>query len=528
MTDLPAQAPEPAISRAPRWVPSLIWVVPLVAALVGISLLVHEIRNAGPTIEITFATAEGIEPGKTKVKFKSVDIGNVTAVRLSEDRTAAVVEIALNQSAEDFAVADSRFWVVRPRLAGATVSGLGTLLSGVYIGVDAGKSGEKRTRFKGLEQPPAVSSDVPGTRYVLHAEDIGSLDVGSPVYFRRLQAGQVERFALDPDGRRITVGVFVRAPYDGFVTQRTRFWHASGIDMSFDASGFKLRTQSLTTIVAGGIAFEPPRGEDDDPHAADGTSFALAASYDAAIKTPDGEPQTVLIRFTDSVRGLAAGAPVDFRGVTIGSVRDVRLVYDEKTDTYVAPVTAVIYPERLGEAAPKTSGAPVSIAERLVKRGLRAQLKTGNLITGQLYVSLDFHPEAPAAHARADADGTIEVPAIPGELGELQASVRAILKKIEAVPFEELGHEAQRTLVTLNKTLARLDTTLANTDSKLLPELRDSLRTISATLAGDSPTQQDTRAALRAMTDAARSLKALADGIDRNPESLLRGRRNDR
>ncbi|SBW11911.1 Paraquat-inducible protein B [uncultured Alphaproteobacteria bacterium] len=527
MTDFPKQAPEPDVARAPRWVPSLIWVVPIVAGLIGLSLLIHEIRNAGPTIEITFATAEGIEPGKTKVKFKNVDIGNVTGVRLSEDRSAAVVEVALDQSAADFAVEDSRFWVVRPRLAGATVSGLGTLLSGVYIGVDAGRSKQERTRFAGLETPPVVSSDVPGTRFVLHAEDIGSLDVGAPVYFRRLQAGQVERFALDPDGRRITLGVFIRSPYDGFVTPRTRFWHASGIDVSFDASGFKLQTQSLTTIVAGGIAFEPPEEEAGDARAAPGTAFALAASHDAAVKTPDGEPQTVVMRFSESVRGLAPGAPVDFRGVTIGRVKSVGLTHDAATDAYFAPVAAVIYPERLGEAAP-TGNAPLKIAERLVRRGLRAQLKTGNLVTGQLYVALDFLPEAVPAHAALTDDGAIAIPTVPGELGEIQASLRAILKKVEAMPLDDLAREAQRTLVTLNKTLARLDTTLAGANAELIPELRDSLRTIGATLAQDSPTQQDTRAALRAMTDAARSLKALADNLERNPESLIRGRRNDR
>lgn len=527
MTDLPKQAPEPDVARSPRWVPSLIWLVPIVAGLIGLSLLIHEFRNAGPTIEVTFATAEGIEPGKTKVKFKNVDIGSVTEVRLSDDRSAAVVKIALNQSAADFAVEDSRFWVVRPRLAGATVSGLGTLLSGVYIGVDAGRSKQERSRFTGLETPPVVSSDVPGTRFVLRAEDIGSLDVGAPVYFRRLQAGQVERFSLDPDGRRITLGVFIRAPYDGFVTQRTRFWHASGIDMSFDASGFKLQTQSLTTIVAGGIAFEPPDDEADPARASEGATFSLARSYDQAIKTPDGEPQTVVIRFAESVRGLAVGAPVDFRGVTIGQVKSVRLVRDSRTETYFAPVTAVIYPERLGEAAPNGKD-PEAVAQRLVDRGLRAQLRTGNLLTGQLYVALDFHPDAPPARAAALADGTMEIPAIPGELGEIQASLRAILKKIEGVPFDDLGREAQRTLVTLNKTLARLDTTLAGANAELIPELRDSLRTIGATLAQDAPAQQDTRAALRAMTDAARSLKALADGLERNPESLIRGRRNDR
>lgn len=525
--DLPPQAPEPRVSRSPRWVPSLIWLVPLVAALIGGTLMIRQIRSTGPTIEVEFPTAEGITAGKTKVKYKNVDIGDVTEVHLSEDRAKAVVTVELQRNAEDFAAADSRFWVVRPRLAGATVTGLGTLLSGAYIGVDGGRSAERQEHFVGLETPPVVTSDEPGKRYVLHADDIGSLDVGAPVYFRRIQVGHLEQFSLDDDGKSITVGIFVRAPYDRFITRETRFWHASGVDLSFDAGGLKLQTQSLATILLGGIAFEPLPGTEISAASPEGEDFTLASDRATAIKTPDGAPQTVVFSFRNTVRGLAVGAPVDFHGVTIGSVRSIHLTHDAKTDSYLAPVTAVIYPERLGEAA-EGGGTSQARAAALVKRGLRAQLRPGNLLTGQMYVALDFFPDAaPAKLAMLDG-GAVQLPTVDAEMIEIQTQVRSILKKVEGVPFDEIGKEARDTLVTLNKTLKRLDGVMADAKSDTLPELKDSLRAISQTLSGDSPTQQDTRAALRAMTDAARALKSLADGLERNPESLIRGRSSDR
>jgi paraquat-inducible protein B len=509
--------PEPTVSASPRWLPSLIWAVPLVAALIGLSLAVQAVRQKGPEITVSFASAEGIEPGKTKVKFKNVDIGEVRSVRLADDRKRVVAEIALDKSAESFAVADSRFWVVRPRLGGSGISGLGTLMSGAYIGIDAGNSAERRKHFEGLEDPPVVASDVPGNRFVLSAHDIGSLDVGSPVYFRRIAVGHVESFALEDDGRGIRLEVFVKSPYDRFVTADSRFWHASGIDLNLSADGVKLQTQSLAAIMIGGVAFETPG---DGAPAASGTRFDLATDREEAVRTPDGEPQTVVLRFQGSVRGLTIGAPVDFRGVRIGQVVALGIDYDPAADAFSAPVTAVIYPDRLGSPSFSGKSASAVRARHLIKRGLRAQLRTGSLLTGQLYVALDFFPEAKPAALIVGKDGLPELPTIPGDMEELQQQVRAILKKLDAVPFDEIGRN-------LNRVLVRLDGLSAETQRELLPELRASLAAIAQTLAADAPAQQDARAALRAMAEAARSLKALADGLDRQPESLIRGRKDD-
>lgn len=535
MTDLPPlnALPEPIVEPPAKWRLSMVWAIPLLAAVIGLSLVVQSLWDRGPTITVSFASAEGIEQGKTKVKYKDVDIGDVKSVKLSPDRSRVVVTIELVKDARQLAVDDSRFWVVRPRFAGSGVSGLGTLLSGSYIGVDAGHSSDDRSDFVGLDSPPVVASDVPGHRFKLEAEDIGSLDVGSPVYFRRIEVGHVESFALEPDGHRIALGIFIKSPYDRFVTANSRFWQASGVDLRLDSAGVRLETQSLATILMGGIAFETPVGG-DAAAAADGAEFSLAADHAQAVKVPDGNSETVILRFRQSVRGLAVGAPVDFRGIEIGVVRSIDLAFDAVTGDFSAPVTVDIYPGRLtanADPGPSDRAKKVARVADLVKRGLRAQLRTGSLLTGQLYVAMDFFPDTPPVRFDSRAE-PLELPTVPSELDELHQQVQSILSKLDKVPFDTLGQDAHRAMVSLDAVLKRVDSLAQHADGDILPEIRDSLaemrRTMEATqasLAEDSPLQQDTRQALRGVAEVTRSLKALSDSLNRHPESLVRGKK---
>lgn len=534
-SDVSSPPSQPRIVHPRRGRPSLVWGIPIVAALIGLALVVQNLSQRGPTITVSFASAEGIEPGKTKVKYKNVDIGDVKSVALTEDRTRVEATIDLVKDAASFAVEGSRFWVVRPRLAGSGISGLGTLLSGSYIAVDAGRGDKRVTAFVGEEEPPVVSSDVPGRRFVLHADDIGSLDVGSPVFFRRIQVGHVERFNLDPDGNRITLGIFVKSPYDRFVTTESRFWHASGVDLRLDASGVKLQTQSLATILLGGVAFENP-GVSPVKLADEGRHFNLAVDRMEALKSPDGEPQTLVLRFRQSIRGLSVGAPVDFRGVEIGRVRSLEVLYDASAGEFISPVVVDIYPQRLGQ----TNGAfakdappqeRLAMLADLIRRGLRAQLRSGNLLTGQLYVALDFFPKAASARFDPRSEPP-ELPTVPSDLQELQSQVQGILRKLDQIPFDTLGQDAHRVMASLEATLKRLDALAERTDREALPEISQAVRNLSQTLeviqgsmAGDAPLQQETRQALRGMSEAARSIKALTDSLERNPEALLTGKK---
>ncbi|KAA5604049.1 MCE family protein [Roseospira marina] len=559
---------EPEIVQTRRWRPSLVWGIPLVAALIGLGLLFNVLAARGPTITVSFASAEGIEAGTTKVTYRDVDIGSVTDVGLSEDRSRVVATIDLVKEAESFAVEGTRFWVVRPRFAGSGISGIGTLLSGSYIAVDPGNGDSRVTTFTGEEDPPVVPSDVPGRRYVLHADELGSLDIGSPVYFRGIQVGQVERFSLEPDRPRLQLGVFVKAPYDRFVTLDTRFWHASGIDLRMDASGVTLQTQSIATVMLGGVAFEAPDGAPPADPAEEGHTFTLASDHTEAMKATDSDPQTLVLHFDESIRGLSVGAPVDFRGVDIGRIRSMDIVYNDARATFTSRVVVDTYPQRLGGAIAtfsrdSTPEARLAMLSELVDRGLRAQLRSGNLFTGRLYVALDVFPEA--APARFDADQSPpELPTVPGDLQALQQQAQAVLQKLSQIPFDTLAEDVHGVLTAAKGTLTRLESVADQVDRDTMPEVQSVLTGLTATvtrlqtlaetvntavlpevvragrtatqtlrgiddsMAGDSPLQQEARQALRAVTEAARSLKALTDSLERNPEALLTGRPSDR
>ncbi|HIH2746932.1 MlaD family protein [Burkholderia aenigmatica] len=524
--------PDPVIATRAGWLPSLVWLVPLVAALIGIGLVVKSVLERGPEITISFRNADGLEPGKTRVKYKDVEIGTVKAIKLAKDLSHVLVDVQLTKDADTFAVKDSRFWVVRPRVGASGVSGLGTLLSGAYIGVDAGRSKIDATAFSGLETPPAVTGDQRGTQYTLRGDSLGSIDIGSPVYYRRVQVGQVVGFSLDPLGTGVTFTVFVNAPYDQYVHTNSRWWQASGVDLRLDSSGLKLNTQSLATVILGGIAFQAPVDQPAGAVATHDTVFALGADETQAMRDPDGERVPVVMNFNQSLRGLSVGAPVDFRGIVLGEVTNIGIDYDPKTKGFTMPVTMNIYPERLGKRFRDTirsKGEPArrEILQRLVEHGLRGQLRTGNLLTSQLYVALDFFPAASAVKLDVNQE-TIELPTVPNTLDELQLQVADIAKKLDKVPFDQIGANLNSTLANADKLFKQLDTQVAPAARDTLSAAKQTFTTAEATLQQDSPLQSDVRGALKELTQTLRSLNMLADYLERHPESLLQGKPGDK
>lgn len=527
----PPELPEAVVTRRSGWLPSLVWLVPLVAALIGIGLVVKSVFDRGPEITISFRSAEGLEPGKTQVKYKDVEIGTVKTIKLSKDLSHVLVDVQLKKEAEDFAVKGSRFWVVRPRVGASGVSGLNTLLSGAYIGVDAGRSPNTQTDFAGLETPPPVTGDDKGTSYVLHGDSLGSVDIGSPVYYRRVQVGQVVGFSLDKDGTGVTFNVFVNAPYDQYVGTNTRWWQASGVDLRLDSSGFKLNTQSLATVILGGLAFQSPPNQSAGGPVSNGATFRLGSDEGDAMRDPDGLPVEVVMNFNQSLRGLSVGAPVDFRGIVLGNVTNIAIDYAPKTKNFLMPVTMNIYPERLGKrfrdlVEKKGEPAQRDILTRLVEHGLRGQLRTGNLLTSQLYVALDFFPKA----QKVQIDLTrkpVELPTVPNTLDELQLQVADIAKKLDKVPFDQIGNNLNDALKHADQLFQQLDTQVAPQARDTLSAAKQTFTTAEATLQQDSPLQADVRGALKELTRTLQSLNNLADYMERHPESLLRGKPGD-
>ncbi|MBC8732047.1 intermembrane transport protein PqiB [Paraburkholderia sp. UCT2] len=529
---LPPQLPDPEIEPRSRWLPSLVWVIPLIAALIGIALVIRSVNERGPVITISFVSAEGLEPGKTKVKYKDVDVGAVKTITLSQDLSHVLVQVQLTKEGGKFAVKDSRFWVVRPRVGASGVSGLTTLLSGSYIGADAGRSTESESNFVGLETPPPITGDQKGHQYTLHGDSLGSIDIGSPIFYRRVQVGQVVGFSLDRDGTGVTMRVFVSAPFDQYVGTNTRWWHASGVDLRLDSSGFKLNTQSLATVIVGGLSFQSPPGQNMGPQAPNNQTFRLGSDEADAMREPDGVPLRVVMNFNQSLRGLSIGAPVDFRGIVLGQVTNIGIDYDPKTQSFTMPVTMNVYPDRLGKRFRESSPQPGTLAgenlmQELVRHGLRGQLRTGNLITSQLYVALDIFPKAPPAKVDVTTD-PLELPTIPNTLDELQLQVADIAKKLDKVPFDQIG-------ANLNTALKNADQLFSRLDKEVVPQARDTLtaakQTFSsaqATLQQDSPMQSDVHQALQELTRTLQSLNALSDYLERHPESLLRGKSGDK
>jgi len=532
----PPSLPRVSVTRRRRWSAGLIWIVPAIAALIGIGMVIHNWASEGPVIEISFITAEGLEAGKTQVKYKDVVIGLVDSIRLARDNTHVVARVNLSKDAAGFATADARYWVVRPRFGTSGVSGIGTLLSGAYIGADNGESHEAKKSFVGLERPPAVIHGSPGKRFTLAANDIGSLDIGSPVYYRRIQVGRLASYELDKDGRQMRVDIFVDAPYDGFVTVSSRFWNASGVDLNLDASGLKLNTQSLATVIAGGIAFQTPPGPRDETLAAEGAQFTLYDDMQTAFAPPDGEPDYLQMRFPQSLRGLGVGSQVDFRGIIVGRVVSINLDYDIDKQSFLQIVGVVIYPNRFGRAAEKfaqlaqdnndTNTRLANFIKPQIARGLRAQARVGNLLTGQLYIALDFVPKAPKVEFDASAR-PVELPTVPGSFDRLQEEMTGIVEKLDRIPFESIGKN-------LDSTIARLDKTLRQVNESTLPQFSATLTGAQGTLGSaqravdaDSPLQQNLAQTLAEMQRAARSVRVLTDYLGVHPETLLRGKPAD-
>ena len=531
--DLPAAVPARSFwGRLP-----LVWILPIVVVLAGAFVVVREKLAQGTTIEIRFANAEGLEVNKTRVRYKDVEIGEVRDIRVGDDRKDVIVTAAIHRNAQAYLVNDTRFWVVRPRVSGAGVSGLATLVSGAYISVEVGHSAAKRDHFVGLEVPPIVTADLPGREFILHADDLGSLDIGSSVFYRHITAGQVVGYSLDPGGTGVTIKVFINSPFDVYVTGDTRFWQASGIDMSVNADGVKLRTESLASMLEGGVAFGNPAGATAARVAVD-TAFTLFGDQDRAMRPSETEIRGFVMYFGGSLRGLSPGAPVELQGITVGEVRSVDVQYDERAGSLAFPVSVELYPQRLRghlphagvAAAPPVQPNSRGMIDSLVAHGLRAELKTGNLLTGQKFVSLDMHHDVPKD--KVDwADQPAIFPTISSGLDDIQDSVGVIAKKLSKVPFDQLSARLIGAMNSLDQTLKSADRLLQNVDTNLAPQVQATLSEAQAAmknakelLGQDAPLENDLGSTLLQVSRAAKSISALVDYLERHPESLLRGK----
>jgi paraquat-inducible protein B len=536
-----AQLPEAQPAAPRRHRPALVWLIPLIAALLGGWIALQSWLAKGPTISVAFRTADGIEPGKTLIRYKNVNVGSVTRVSFTKDG-GVLVSAALTHDATQFLREDSQFWVVRPRVSAGGVSGLSTLFSGAYISFSAGRSDQSRREFRGLEIPPVDTEGLPGHEYVLHAHDAGSLQVGSPVLFRRVKAGEVIAYRVEPDGSGVTLRIFIDSPYERFVTTAVRFWHASGIDLTLDTAGLKLQTQSAVAVLEGGLAFEaPPADSTGAPPAPAGAQFELFNDRASAMRHPYTEIQHYRMYFKESLRGLSAGAPVDLHGIHVGEVSGFGIEYDQDKGIFRFPIDVDIYTEMLREhyiagatrAIYTTKAGQQEIVDRLVAAGMRARLRSGNLVTGQLYIDLDFVPHAPRTAINWNTPRPL-MPSVDGGLNALADKLGDIATKLDQVPVDKISAQLLQTLQELQGTLSGTSALVGHLNDDVTPEVtaalgnaRQALKAVESTLSDASPLQSDLRDTLKQLSRSARTLADLSDYLEQHPESLIRGKPPD-
>lgn len=511
----------------------LVWLIPVLAAAIGAWLAYTSYSKQGPTITITFESASGLEPGKTKIKYRDVTLGLVSDVELSEDLSHVVVTAAMEKSAESQLRVDTEFWVENARVTASGVSGLGTLVSGAFIGVKPGK-GEPAREFKGSEDPPVLQITVPGTRYTLHSEKRGSVSANSPIYYRGVQVGEVLGSSLADTGKEVVIFAFVRAPYDAMVRSDTRFWNAGGIDVDVSAAGVKVRTESVVSMLVGGISFDTPPASNPGERSAEGADFTLYGSYSEIQQAAYVEKVRYLMYFTGSVSGLLPGAPVTFYGLQLGVVKSVELEVNASDFSVRVPVVVEVEPQRahiVGAAENSDSHARM---RSFVSRGLRAQLRSGSLLTGALTVALDFFPKEPSAQL-LEVDGEFIVPTVPSTIEQLTQKATVFLDKLADAPVAELVVDLRNAAHSLDQLLASPSLKKGVDGFGELGPLLQSVKTTSdaarktldaatGMVGEDSAVKYDLIRMLTEVTEMARSVSALTDYLENNPNSLIFGK----
>ena len=537
--------------------PSVVWIIPLVTLLVGSWLVFKTLSEQGPQVSISFKTAEGIEVGKTKVKYKNVDIGTVEHIKFSDDFSNVILTTEFNKGSEKFLKRSTRFWVVKPQLGLQGASGLSTLVSGAYIEIEPGAGADQR-HFVGLEKQPVVKADEQGVEVTLVTQNLGSVDRGSPIYYQGLLAGEVLGHELGNDRKSVYIHAFIKDPFDQLIRGNTHFWNISGINVSMSADGFKVQTESIRSMMFGGIAFDTPETLEQVTTNIDNLVFTLHDNFESIQENSYTRKLKFMMFFDSSVRGLSMGAPVEFKGIKVGSVLDVRLEFDDEDTTFRIPVLIEIELQRIIERGNEESGSSYETLDRLVERGLRARLQTGSLLTSQLYVELDMHPGTPI---NISGEETLfpELPTLAtANFGAITASAESLLAKFNAIDIHEVTNVILDTIknvdVTINNinelitvpgipqaienmkvSLSSFRSIMQKVDGSNVQEIinagHTALESLTVTLdktnnilEPTSPAQYNLIKLTGELEETARSIRSLVETLERNPQALIFGK----
>jgi len=468
---------------------SKVWIVPIVAVLLGAWMVYYTYATQGPSITIVFKTAEGIEAGKTKIKARSVEVGLVESATLGEDLESVVVVAQLERSAIPLLREGTQFWVVRPRIGAGGVSGLGTIVSGGYIELAPGEGKPGQRRFQGLEDVPVTPVGTPGLQLSLYSEHAGSVNTGDPLLYQGFQVGRVESTEFDVEVHHVRYSVFIDAPYDDLVTSTTRFWNSSGISFSATAAGIEVETGSLQSLLFGGVAFGLPEGVSAGAAVENGASFELYADLASVNERPYQHGVEYVVRFARSVRGLRPGAPVEWRGIPLGKVERI-LMHEMVSARQMRgqgqqPIAVLLRLEPGRLILSDTEESVETLRQTIeagVRNGIRATLATGSLLTGSLYVALDVYRNEPGAEVGEFA-GWPTIPTISSGLEGIEVKISSLLDKLNALPVDRIAATADGTLRELRDTIAEVRALIASEGVQSLPrDLEASLAELERTL----------------------------------------------
>lgn len=552
---------------------SPIWIVPVMAVAIGIWMLYYTQKNQGPVITLVTLNAEGIVAGKTQIKSRSVDIGRVESVQLSEDLSKVLIKAQMNPGIEALLNEDSQLWVVKPTVGRGGVSGLNTLLSGAYIELQPGKAAVQKYYYELLDSPPIAPADAPGVRVTLLSDDATALAVGDPVLYHGYAVGTVETSNFVAEQGHMTYQLFIRAPYDALVTENVRFWQASGMALDVSAQGVRVELASIATLLSGGVHFDVLEGWPVGDKVASNSEFQLFKNQKAIKEGLYTEYNEYLLFFDESIRGLTAGAPLEYKGVRIGTVAMAPYFFNMDNPLDVAfkkgiPVLVRVEAGRLaGEMSLKKLAQELETA---VQHGLRAVLKTGSLLTGALYIELvqtdavietpqvkvevpaladaeqsekvevttaeppAFSSEGfvPAPFTLADHAGLKIMPTAPSGLANIEQKVLQVLDKVNSLPVEDVLAQSSATLLQSEKMLKNAEQLIQSLDQlvqdksvqQLPADIQQSLTELRKTLAGfspGSPAYERLNGNLQSMDQLLRDLQPVIKTMNSQSNSLI-------
>lgn len=516
---------------------STIWFVPLIAVFIGCWMLYYQWSNEGTEITINFSTAEGMEAGKTKIKSRNVDIGEVSQIELNDSGDGVIVTAKIKKTASKFLVSDSLFWVVSPQISHTGVSGLSTLISGVYIEISPGKSNKETEQFDAIDSPPLTPAGTPGLHITLNSNDQFAYKKGDPIIYKGLTVGQFEDIYFNFEERVVYYNAFIKAPYHQLITSNTKFWDVSGLQFDLNADGISVKTGNFETMLTNGVTFGVPDGMDIGDKIGERSYYDIYESYDAANDERYRRSIEFVVLVSDSIRGLSVGAPVEYRGVQIGKVKstNIALTRNENKLTkadFKIPVLISLQPGRIG-LPDNLEGENLMLEQNVywIKHGLKAVLRTGNILTGSLYVDLQHNKDQPISKIEQYGEFAI-IPTSSDDFAQITTKAEQFMDNLNSIPLNDLSNNANQLMLDVAQTAKELQSASQSLNKllsqveqqKISSELNKTLQGINnltKDLSSGSRGYEDLRTTLNTLTATMNELKPLLNQLKHKPNSLI-------